>query len=227
VLSGVRAEVSVRFSEVLQVLEHIKSVEKPPPIPDVTEAKILRGLFYVHLYSALEYTINQGVRTFLQAVAGFNAQPHHYQARFLSVALDSEFNSIRNIGEDRRWGARLKLIALQSSSDPQVINNDLFGLYLQNVWIKKLETIFECLDINDPVVPDSTYRGYVDEVVERRNAVAHGRESAADVGAARRGAELLIRYNAINATCIHFLDCLESQHIARGVIQPIHRDTYL
>lgn len=225
-LSGVRSEVSVRLAEVFQFLEHIRKIEEPPPAPDATEAKILRGLFYVHIYSALEYTINHGVRTFLQASAAFNAPPQHLQARFLSVALDPSFSSLRDVSEERRWKARLDLLDLQSSGSPQAMSNDVFGLYLQNIWAKRLETVFACLDIDDPIVPDPRYRGYIDEVVDRRNAVAHGRESAADVGSARRSAELRDRFNAISATCSHILDCLDGQHTALGVIQPAHRSVY-
>jgi len=225
-LTAVRAEVSVRLAEVFQLIEHIRHIESAPPAPDPPEAKILRGLFHVHLYAALEYAVNQGVQRFLEAVAALGAPPRHLQARFFSVALDPGFSSIRNVGEDKRWSARVNLLDLQSSPDPQNIHSDVFGLYLQNVKAEKLEVLFRCLDINQPVVPEPSYRLYVDELAERRNGVAHGRVSALGVGSARRSPELLIRYNAISATCIHVLNCFEQQHEERGVILAGHRPAY-
>lgn len=225
-LTAVRAEVSGRLAEVFQLVEHIRHLESVPPVPDPPEAKILRGLFYVHLYAALEYAVNQGVQRFLQAVAALGVPPLHMQARFFSVALDPGFNSMRNVGEEKRWSARVKLIDLQSSPVSQPINGDIFGLYLQNVWVEKLDVLFSCLNINQPVVPSSTFRLYIDELVERRNGVAHGRISALGVGSAWRSPELLIRYNAISATCIHLLDCFERHHLDRGLILEAHRPAY-
>lgn len=207
-------------------LEHIRHLESVPPIPDPPEAKILRGLFHVHLYAALEYAVNQGVQRFLLAVTALGVPPLHLHARFFSIALDSGFSSIRNVGEDKRWSSRVKLIDLQFSPDLQPINGDIFGLYLQNVWVEKLDILFNCLNINQPVVPNPTFRLYIDELVERRNGVAHGRMSALGVGSAWRSPELLIRFNAISATCIHLLDCFEQHHLTRGLILEAHRPAY-
>jgi hypothetical protein len=225
-LTTVRAEVSGRLAEVFQLVEHIRHLESAPPVPDPPEAKILRGLFHVHLYAALEFAVNQGVQRFLMAVVALGVPPLHLHARFFSVALDSGFSSMRNVGEDKRWSSRVKLIELQFSTDAQPINAAIFGLYLQNVWVEKLEILFNCLNINLPVVPNPAFRLYIDELVERRNGVAHGRFSALGVGSALRSPELLIRFNAISATCIYLLDCFEEHHLARGLILEAHRQAY-
>ena len=208
------------------MLELSRHLEAVPPVADPPEAKILRGLFYVHLYAALEYAVNQGVQRFLQAIDALCIPPSHLEARFFSVVLDANFNSIRNVGEEKRWSARSKLIDLQSSTQSQSINGDIFGLYLQNVWIERLDALFNCLNIHLPVVPDPSFRLYIDELVERRNAVAHGRISALGIGAARRSPELVIRFNAVSSTCIYILDCFEEHYLSCGVIMPGHRPIY-
>lgn len=225
-LTTVRAKVSGRLAEVFQLVEHIRHLESIPPVPDPPEAKILRGLFYVHLYAALEYSVSQGVQRFLLAVAELGVLPMHLHARFFSVALDPGFRSIRDLGEAKGWGARVKLIDLQPSSVCQPINSDVFGLFLQNVWVERLDVLFSCLNIDQPVVPDPAFRLYIDELVDRRNGVAHGRFSALGVGSARRSPELLTRFNAISATCIHLLDCFEQHHLDRGLILAAHRSDY-
>lgn len=225
-LTAVRADVTARLSEVFQLVEHIRTVEVAPPLSDPPEARILRGLFYVHLYAALEYAVNQGVQRFLQAIAALNAPPQHFQPRFFSVALDGNFASFRNVGEEKRWTTRVKLIDALKSTTPQRISSDLFGLYLQNIWAERLDTLFACLDISHPIVPDPSYRLYVDELVEHRNGVAHGRYSALGIGSSKRSPDLLIRHQAISSTCIHILDCLEQQHLTRGVIQFNFRSAY-
>jgi hypothetical protein len=225
-LDAVRADVSARLTEVFQLLEHIRSQEETPPTPDSAEVKILRGLFYVHLYAALEFSVNQGVQRFLDTVSAMGIPPQHLEEQFFSVALDSAFTACRNVGEDKRWASRINLLELQSSGQPRIINGALFGLYLQNIWCEKLDILFKCLNIQQPITPDPTYRTYVDELVERRNSVAHGRVSTLGLGSARRSPDLLIRYNAISATCIHILDCIDQQHARRQVIRQQHRSAY-
>lgn len=225
-LSAVRAEVTARLGEVFQLLDHISKLESNPPNPDPNEVKILRGLFYVHLYAALEYAVNQGIQRFLQGVISFNAPPQHFKARFHSVALEANFSSMRNVGEEKTWTNRVKLIDAQASTTPQRINSDVFGLYLQNVWPERLETLFLCLDIQQPIVPDPSYRLYVHELVEQRNGVAHGRYSALGIGSARRSPDLRARHQAISSTCSHILDCLEQHYTTRGVILAQHRAAY-
>jgi hypothetical protein len=225
-LTAVKAETTSRLSEVFHLIDVIKRLEATPPVPDPNEVKVLRGLFWVHLYAALEYAVSNGVQRFLQAIDTLNAPTVHFNPGFYSVALDSNFSALRNVGEDKRWIKRMELLNAQAAASPSKINADIFGLYLQNVWVEKLEILFSCLEIKQPIVPDPSYKAYIDELVSQRNGVAHGRMSALAVGSSRRSNELLIRYNAISATCTHFFDCLDQHHIARGVIQPLHRATY-
>ena len=225
-LTAVRAETASRLSEVFHLIDVIKRLEAVPPLPDQNEVKVLRGLFWVHLYAALEYAVSNSVQRFLQAIEALNAPPVHFHPRFFSVVLDSNFSALRNVGEEKRWIKRLELINAQASGTPNKINQDIFGLYLQNVWVEKMEALFSCLEINQPIVPHPSYKAYIDELVAQRNGVAHGRMSALAVGSSRRSDELLIRYNAISATCTHFFDCLEQHHNTRGVIQPLYRATY-
>ena len=221
-----RTEVAARLVEVRQLLDVVRQLESTPPIPDPPEARILRALFFVHLYAALEFTVSQGVQRLLQGVEKLKASSNHFEARFHSVVLDPNFNSLRNVGEEKRWSTRVKFFDQQLSSDVLPINPDIFYLYLQNVWVEKLETLFASLSIDQPVVPDPSYRLYVDELVDRRNGIAHGRFSAVGIGGAFRSAELNTRLSAISATCTHILDCFEQHHAGRAFLLANHRAAY-
>lgn len=224
--TAVRAETTARLSEVFQLIELIRQLEASPPHPDPPEARILRGLFWVHLYAALEYAVGNGTQRFLQAVETLNVPLEHFLPCFFSVALEPNFSALRNVGEDKRWTKRMELLTAQSSASPGKINADIFGLYLQNVWAEKLEALFSCFGIAQAIVPDPAYKPYIDELVGHRNGIAHGRTSALGVGGARRSPELLIRHQAISATCGYLFDCLEQHHLSRGVILPACRTAY-
>ncbi|HEK3479629.1 TPA: hypothetical protein SMW11_001400 [Pseudomonas aeruginosa] len=224
--SNVRREVTERLAEVFVLMELITGAEANPPQPDSAEIKILRGLFYVHLYAALEFCVNKGVSRYLQELDGLNVVLSHFEARALTVALANKFSSLRGVGEDKRWSKSLELILAQSSGEIEKINDGLFGLYLQNVWPEKLEILFSCLGIDSPIVPDISYKLYLEEIVDRRNAIAHGRDSAMGVGTARRSQELQTRLTAVNDTCFYILDCLEEHCRNKGSIQAAHREKY-
>ncbi|WP_419225189.1 MAE_28990/MAE_18760 family HEPN-like nuclease [Pseudomonas syringae] len=225
-LTAVKAETTARLSEVFQLLELIRQLEVAPPQPDPPEAKILRGLFWVHLYAALEYAVNAGTQRFLQAVETLKVPPEHLNPCFFSVALEPNFSALRNVGEDKRWTKRMELLGAQSSTTPNKINADIFGLYLQNIWAEKLEALFSCFGIALPIVPSPSYKPYIDELVLHRNGIAHGRTSALGVGSVRRSPELLRRYEAISSTCTYIFECLEQHHNSRGIIQASRRSAY-
>jgi len=225
-LTAVRAETTARLTEVFQLIELIRQLEVTPPQPDPAEAKILRGLFWVHLYAALEYAVNSSTQRFLQAVGTLNVPLEHFNPCFFSVALEPNFSALRNVGEDKRWTKRMELLGAQSSTSPNKINADIFGLYLQNIWAEKIEALFACFGITQAIVPDPSYKHYIDELVMHRNGIAHGRTSALGVGSARRSPDLLLRYEAIRATCQYLFDCFEQHHTSRGVIQPNRRVAY-
>ena len=86
--------------------------------------------------------------------------------------------------------------------------------------------MFDTLALDGPIVPDPSFRPYVDELVEFRNGVAHGRYSALGLGSARRADELLVRHDAISATCSHILDSLEQHYLARGIVAASFRELY-
>ncbi|WP_148051326.1 MAE_28990/MAE_18760 family HEPN-like nuclease [Pseudomonas chlororaphis] len=224
--TAAKAETTARLSEVFQLIELIRQLEETPPQQDRPETRILRGLFWVHLYAALEYAINTGTQRFLQEIETLKIPPEHFKPCFFSVALEPSFSALRNVGEDKRWTKRLEIIDAQHATIAQKINADIFGLYLQNIWTEKIETLFTCFGITDSIVPDPSYKPYIDELVNYRNGIAHGRLSALGVGRARRSPELLIRYQAISATCSHFLDCLEQHYSSRGVVRPDNRAAY-
>lgn len=225
-LAAVRADVASRLNEVRQLLDLIRQLEVAPPAEDPPEARILRGLFFVHLYAALEFTVTQGVQRLLVEADRLRVPAAHLEPRFHAVVLDPLFSSLRNIGEEKRWQARVKVIDAQAAPSAYDISSDLFGLFLQNVKVDRLETLFNCLNVPDPIVPDPSYRLYVDELVDFRNGVAHGRFSALGVGRRMRSAELLARLTAMNAVCGHILDCLDRQHATRGYIRADQRSVY-
>lgn len=226
-LEAYRLDSVRRINEVRATLDVIKHMESQDPlVPDSKEVLILRGLYYVHLYGAFEYSINQGVQAVLGFITSSKVQVNHIEHILNSVVLDSQFNSYKDSGVDVKWEKRISLLSEIQSDGECRINDAVFSYYLQNIWYKSLEQVFKCLCIPDRCVPENRLIGYIDEIVNKRNSVAHGRESAADVGAGTRSPDLQIRFDAIVQVINHIYDCFENYLLGKHFISEIHRISY-
>lgn len=226
--NSARQGATVRFNEVRALLECIKQQESSnPQVADNHDVLILRGLYYVHLYAAFEYAVNQSVQSFLKAVTSCRVKTAHLVPPLFSLALDPELSSLSNIGEKKKWQRRLDVFDRQNSHDECVLNDLVFGDHLQNVWLISLTQVFHCLNIPNPVVPDPRFGLFINEIVEKRNAVAHGRESPADVGRGTRSPDLQKRLDAITTVVQHIFDSYEQALSTYSFVAPQHRASYL
>jgi hypothetical protein len=187
------------------VLSFIKQGEQTPPTPDPIAIRLLRGLFYVHLYGAFEFSVN---RIVLGAAQIINAAqvPHSNVAHPLgALVLDRSFNALSQAG--RHWPKRLDLIQLRLSATIAQIDDD--SVDMQNIWLHTLEQIFQVFGIPKPVMFDPTKQGYIHEVVEVRNKIAHGEDSPLAHGSLKRYADLQVVHDAIRTEAFYILDCFD------------------
>src|SRR5947199_4725474 len=97
-LSALQPMVTGRFHEVDALLASISPLESADiKIPDTLEVRILRGLFFVHLYAAFEYTIDQSFIRMAQHISSRNVAHSHLHRPIFSVAIDSHFSAIQGL----------------------------------------------------------------------------------------------------------------------------------
>lgn len=221
-----RAEAYQRLQEVRLTLDTIKSLESPNVlIPDPANVTILRGLFFVHLYAAFEFTVNKGTQAVLDQITALNVKYSHFSQNIYAVALDAAFTSTHSTPKSK-WTKRLALLSAQFSNDTCAINSAAFSGDLQNVWYKTLVEVFECLGVLSLPVPDIRLKQYIDEIVEKRNSVAHGRESPIQASAGHRSPDLEKRYDAVSKTIDHIFDSFEDYLKHRIFIRQDQRAAY-
>lgn len=66
----------------------------------------------------------------------------------------------------------------------------------------------------------------MNELVEKRNAVAHGRETSTEAGEGKTSDDLERLMNAIYGVCFYFLTTLENQANTRGIVKQDFRANY-
>lgn len=225
----IRSGINSRISEVREMLRIIRESESDPKDPLAKDplSATLRGLVYVPLYGTLEYCVTESVQNFVSFVTASKVPHAHLVHVFNVVALDPQLMSARNAGEKKKWETRRAIFEQLGANGPCDVENTVFGTFLHNIWPKTIEELFACLGINKPVTADPSEIGYLREIVEKRNAVAHGRETATKTGEGFTAADLQKRVDAIYNVCVYFLETLEEHANSLRFVQLRFRKRYV
>jgi len=222
-----RGQLIERVQESRQILSLIRRLESNLPLArDEREVVILRGMFYVCLYSVLEFTMQHVVQDAFQFISDKHVPLKCLSNSFYSVALDGEFKSNRDVAEKKIIKKRLELLDKQSSNEVRLINSDLFSMYLQNIDLDTIQLVFKCFCIAEEFSSVSGELLYVSEIKNKRNMIVHGRESAYFVGQSTRSIDLEIRFNAIQTITNFIIDRFEISLQNRDYIAPVFKSSY-
>ena len=220
-----RTDVDKRFLEVQTLLSSIKSQESnaTPPI-DTDDVKIIRGLFYVHLYGAFEKSVNEIVMYALREIDVLGIKYAHASINFLPVALASTFQSLQAPTTDSKWKKRVEFVKTMQSSIACKISDSIFYDQLQNVSPDRLREIILYLCLPMPYSDDDLLP--IGEIVEKRNQVAHGRTSPLRVGASVKSPELQSRLIATISVVDQLIQCIESGLDSLHFVSPSFLEEY-
>ncbi|MFL1523694.1 MAE_28990/MAE_18760 family HEPN-like nuclease [Pseudomonas sp. O230] len=219
---------NTRLSEARELLKSIKQEEPEDGVPNLPTSLslTLRGLIYVSIYGAMEYTITQGTQAFINNLCSLNVSTKHLEQALYSIALDSQLTSARDTSEKKKWEARRAIFTGVGSDLTCSIPDTVFGSYLHNVYPKTVLEIFLCLGITKPATAEESEVGYFKEITEKRNAVAHGREAAGDAGKGMTIRDIEIRLSATYSICSYFLDTVEEHASKLKFVRPRYRAAY-
>lgn len=219
---------NMRLSEARELLNKIKqeeSVEDAPRSPS-SFSLVLRGLMYVSLYGVIEYAVTHGTQSFIGHLCSLKINTAHLESVLHSIALDSQLNSARDAGEKKKWETRRAIFSGLESMAACSIPDTVFGAFLHNVYPKTVLEIFSCLGIKKPATATESDIGYFQEITEKRNAVAHGREPASGVCMGLSVLDMEVRLNVTYKICSYFLDALEEHAFGLRFVRPQYRATY-
>lgn len=179
----VRANSRERFSEVHINLSYIESIEPNTEAPP--EIKIMRGLYYVHLYSVLEKSLNETIEQTILLIKSKNIKNRHFSTLFNVISLNSKMQSFKQCGYKEYFDRASDIFEGVDSESIFDISNTIFSQNLQNIWYKTIQDTIRSFGAA-PISVEPRVRLTIDEVVDKRNAVAHGRETPIVVGERHR-----------------------------------------
>lgn len=213
-LTDVRGASTSRLREVGHYLALIEGVSPKKPGPVKHSVKAAKGLFFVHLYAVLEFTVVSAVQKTIQVINTSGKTVKDVKPIFLSLALDPECKAVADVGPSKLWPKRRVMFAKVGSTDPLTIDESLFPADGSNIKYEQLASVWETFCISAPVVPRIQLRVRLQELTENRNAVSHGRESPITVGGRYSPADLQDRFKEVGELCNYIVDTLEQYLVA-------------
>jgi len=223
-LSIDRTGANERFQQVRTLLSFIKTQESNDlPPADNDEVKIFRGLFFVHLYGCFEKSINEAVENYVQKIDSLKVAYCDFSILFLPTALDPVFTSIEMSG---KWEKRIDFFKAIDSNHTCTIRNSIFSDQLTNTWFRNLDRIATYIGASRPFLKNAGDSYYLDEVVEKRNQVAHGRNTPSIVGSSGRSSDLEVRFMAVRRIFDDYCEMLESHYNSLEFIKIPNRASY-
>jgi hypothetical protein len=100
----------------------------------------------------------------------------------MALFLDAELQALRDCPDNGVWVRRIELFEAVFSKTAAQSPNTVFPKDGSHFRHAQLQTLFDVLGIKRMPARRRRHLGRINEVVENRNAVAHGREAPEDVG---------------------------------------------
>jgi hypothetical protein len=224
IFESVRDVARERFGEVFIYLQMV-SLQEPAGQIATPEVKVMRGLFFVLLYGAFEKTVNEAVQLTLTKILALNPRNCDVVHPFNVITMSKKWKAVKDSGYSKAFKQLTDFFSAIESQESYGFDETLFATFLQNIWAASIEEVLQAMGASGFIV-SMAQRVVIDEVVESRNAVAHGREAASRIGERPRCADLRSRFDTLQEFTSLFIDHLEAFILTRSFIQTDARPAY-
>ena len=210
-----RNEVTTRILEGRRLLSAISADD---PQDRLEAAATCRGLLFVQLYGVYEYAVRTSVQASLDFLTTASLSCVDIRRSLLTLVLHPQWTSAATAGTPRLWSQRLALLDSMANSNALTdLDNTLFPSDGSHYRANQLRTIWSIFGITLPIVPDSALIGRIDELVEKRNAIAHGRETARAIGSRHSTEEMEVRLRDTEIIAYYVIDTMNTYCLAGGL----------
>jgi len=181
-------ELDERIEAMLRLIDatHGKDIQTGELNSGHDVSKETRGLVIVLLYASYENLLTGLNRTLLEGAVKCRVSNRRLRPGIRMFALSSAVDSLRKVSERKVYKEKLpELIELTASTQrPCSIDLEKIRFPTDGSFFKQsqIELWCEIFSIPNPEDLLSRVWGHIDAVVENRNAIAHGRRTAGQVG---------------------------------------------
>jgi len=192
-----------RFASLFDIEEPSRSIE----------ISICKGLVFVQLYGAYEYSITSSVQAALSSIRSKGLRVEHICRELLCLLLDPFWAGAAGAGRRKLWQKRIDVIEQMQPNMPlDNVSDTIFPNDGSQYRRSQIKTIWKVFGITDPIVPELRLLCRIDELVENRNAIAHGRITADNVGRLYTKKDIEDRIDDVFAISIHIVETIRSRY---------------
>jgi RiboL-PSP-HEPN len=199
-----KSEVSDRFAAADSFFHSTRKLGK-------TCEQTSKGLAFVQIYGAYEFAVRATVRTAVDTICAHKHKNHHLRPSLLALFLDSELKSFKDSSRSAIWSARIKIFEKLFSNSEAWVHSSAFPDDGNHYRAKHLKTIFDVFGINRSPAHRPRHLVRIDEIVDNRNAIAHGHETAAQVGSRYTRADVTAISRQARSVCLLIISVIERQ----------------
>jgi hypothetical protein len=172
-------------------------------------SQIARGLAFVQIYAIHEYTVVTAVRHAAEAVAAHAHPFSDLRPSLLALFLNSELQSVRD-SDKRQWESRLALFERANSAQPAVfVGNPAVPAHDSHFRHEHVELILKVFGVRRTLTRRRRHLFLIDQIVDRRNEIAHGSFTAAEVGRNYSNQDVRERIRQMKSVCLRLIQLLE------------------
>lgn len=179
-MQSIRSEISIRHRELEKIVQHLRALGNEPDMN--SPKRTLKGLFFVHAYAIIEYTVYSTVNRTIQIINSNLLNLSDIKPVVLSLALSSQINSIKDVGRNKLWEKKRELFNELDINSLVKIDDALMPTDGRNITTSQLNSIWNTFSIGLPIVPRPELNSRVNEIAENRRSISHGRNKPEDVG---------------------------------------------
>lgn len=201
--SDIREEITRNFLELKMWLQDI------PEGLASDFASTSNGLFFVYLYGIYEEIVRNVIITTVAELNNANVKIDKCSYELYSVIFSPDYDALYGVGSEHKWEKRWAIS--RKLSDNSVINipADIFPTDGKNIRYRQLESIAKSFGMKENILPRPEIGGYLQEMVNNRNHIAHGNKLPREVGCRYTKADLLQRCEMISEVCNYIVDVYE------------------
>lgn len=172
-------------------------------------ASVAKGLAFVQMYAIYEYTVCTVVQTAIDSIKDQKIPLVALKPSLMALFLDAELKSLKDSGRKREWECRIELFQRAYSNDCPSLDNSILPTDSSHFRPSHLQIIFQVFGIKHLPVRRKAHLTRISEVVNNRNAVAHGRETASEVGGRYTQKDLRHRAAQMKSVCRYLVSVFD------------------
>ena len=194
--NGIKDSITRNFLELKLWVSNI-----PTEQPETDNTIITKGLFFVYAYGLYEEIVRSVVRETISELNKANVNIENCVFDLYSMILSHEYDALFEVGNTKKWEKRWDISRRLKDNPVMNIDVTLMPTDGRNIRYKQLESIAKTFGLQESVLPRSEVGGYLKELVDNRNDIAHGNHLPREIGRKYTKEDLLKRCEYISEIC--------------------------